>query len=114
MLSVAIAAVLYLSVRIYKSTGSHVMQHTSGGVPNGNSTSRPVATQPHPPPTTTAFNLPRPEPPASVAVTITQPHMCLTEAPPPTYNLHETFETYNVLPASYLTRAYRGEHLPWI
>ena len=96
--SLAIAAVFYISLRIcakYKSqaTGTHVMQHT-GTTQNGNSSSRPVATQPHPPPTT-AFNLPRPEAPASV--TITQPHMCLsiTEAPPPTYNLHETFATYN-------------------
>ena len=48
------------------------------------------------PPIDYAFNLKRSNQ-ESVAVTITQPKMCLsiTQAPPPAYDIHETFATCN-------------------
>ena len=101
MLSIiAIAVVSYLGVRYKKSQTNSTQATRNVTALNGNITTG----QPHPPPSTTgihqptsttAFSLP-PLPKPSV-VTITQPQtsLSITQAPPPSYDIHETFATYN-------------------
>ena len=92
LLSLAIFFVSIISVRYY-TTGSRVRVTNTCTAYNWTTSDDVTRNNP---PIDYAFNLKRSDQ-ESVAVTITQPQTCLsiTQAPPPAYDIHETFATCN-------------------
>ena len=85
----AVFVVSFLSLKIHarsQTSSTSVMQHTRDGTTLNVNADLPLPTN--------GFDLQQPQPPASVAVTACK-GLSITQAPPPAYNLHEAFVTYN-------------------
>ena len=100
MLSIiAIAVVSYLGVRYRKSrtlaTRNGTAHALNGNITTGQAHPPPSTTGIHQPPSTTAFSLPPLPKPSMVTITQPQTSLSITQAPPPSYDIHETFATYN-------------------